>query len=153
MERVSWSRFTTLLQACARDVLVSDYRPNVVVGVLGEGVLAASIIAKLLAVEELAVLAVRHRSHMPPYEVVQEPPRVEGLMPDGQYVAQRRILLVDALVRSGKTLRTAADWLYERGAIEVRTLAPIVLEEADYEPDYYAMCIPGPVLMPWDLLY
>jgi hypoxanthine phosphoribosyltransferase len=78
--------------------------------------------------------------HEKPTWLVRPPDKVRG----------RRILVVDEIVDSGRTIALAADETRALGASEVRTAALYAHSWADPRPDYVALTSDALILNPWD---
>ncbi|MGB7957396.1 MAG: phosphoribosyltransferase [Minisyncoccia bacterium] len=68
----------------------------------------------------------------------------------GVWVREKKVLLVDDIIRTGKTINKIKELLLGEGASFVTTLAPYYLKEAkDFAPDYGRM-ITQDISFPWD---
>jgi hypoxanthine phosphoribosyltransferase len=68
----------------------------------------------------------------------------------GAWIRGKRVLLVDDIVRTGKTMGKIKNMLLGKGALSVVTLAPYYLKEAKrYAPDH-GWETPEDILFPWD---
>jgi hypoxanthine phosphoribosyltransferase len=66
-----------------------------------------------------------------------------------EWIRGKRVLLVDDIVRTGKTMNKIKELLLKEGAFSVTTLAPYYLKDAwRYAPDYGRMA--RNVAFPWD---
>ena len=67
-----------------------------------------------------------------------------------EWIKDKKVLLVDDIVRTGKTIRKIRNLLLEKGAVSVMTLTSYYLEAAKYcAPDYGKMTRED-IIFPWD---
>lgn len=65
------------------------------------------------------------------------------------WIGGKKILLVDDIVRTGKTMGKIRSLLFKNGAAEVKTFTPYYLENAAIYPDH-GKKIPDDPVFPWD---
>ena len=141
----SWSEIEELAADVAEEVLMDGFRPDVVVGVLRGGVVAAKLVADYLGVGRLAVFEVKFYRGIGEHgeePVVTQPlvERVQGL----------RVLLVDDVVDTGKTLALATSYVSMHGPREVRSASLYVKPWASVKPDYYGEETDAWIIFPWE---
>jgi len=129
---VSWERAVELCFKLARKVADSGFRPDTIVAVLRGGVVPALIVSDVLNVEEFYAIRVKHWGIA---EEVYKVPVVEQL-PQGK-LEGRRVLLVDEIADTGKTIEIAVRELRRMGPREVRTSVLHLKPTSSVVPDYY----------------
>ncbi len=130
---VSWSRALRLCYRLAKMVADSGYRPEVIVAVMRGGVVPALVISDVLNVESFYAIRVKHWGIA---EEVHPTPVVEQL-PQGR-VEGRRVLLVDEVADTGKTLEVAIRELSKLNPRELRSAVLHLKPTSTVVPDYYA---------------
>ena len=116
----------------AKKVADSGFRPDVIVAVLRGGVVPALIVSDVLNVEEFYAIRVKHWGIA---EEVYKVPVVEQL-PQGK-LEGKRVLLVDEIADTGKTIEVAVRELRRMGLQEVRTSVVHLKPTSSVVPDYY----------------
>ena len=149
---MTWEDIFSCCRAIAEQVKKRYGRPDVVVGILRSGAVPAAIISMLLEVDEVHMIRVVHYDDsMPPKEITREP-KISRFENVKAYVKGRTVLVVDDLVRSGKTLRSIVTEIKKAGARKVIS-ACIVLRESDEKPvmlpDIYVVRTAQCLRFPW----
>ncbi len=121
------------------------FSPDIVVGVLRGGVVAAKLVADYLGVSRLGFLEVKFYAGI---GVTREEPIVT--QPLVEKVAGLRVLIVDDVVDSGKTLAHAVSFVSMYGPREVRTAAVYLKPWARFKPDYYGEVVDAWIVFPWE---
>jgi len=134
MERVSYSQIYKILGAttCLHK---NDFQEvEFVVGVSRGGLIPAVYIATKL--NKPLVVAYIDKS--------------DGVYFDRiEWIKDRRVLLVDDIVRTGKTLSLIKNLLLKKGARGVRTLTIFCLDKAKVRPDF-TNYVKTDIVLPWD---
>jgi len=146
---LSWSEAVRLCYGLAVRVHESRYVPDAIVAVLRGGVLPALIISDVLGVDEFYAVRARHwgiGEELYPEPIIEQLPQGRG---EG-----RRLLVVDEVADTGKTLAAVVRELRRAGAAEVRSAVLHVKPTATHEPDYYAVRLRewAWVFYPWSLI-
>lgn len=146
---LSWGEAVRLCYDLAMRVHESGYMPDAIVAVLRGGVLPALIISDVLGVDEFYAVRARH------WRIGEElyPEPIIEQLPQGK-VEGRRLLVVDEVVDTGKTLAAVVKELRRAGAEVVRSAVLHVKPAAAYEPNYYAVRLREWVWIfyPWSLI-
>ena len=140
-----WDEVEELALEVAEEVLGDGFVPDVVVGVLRGGIVAAKLVADYLGVERLAFVELKFyagigvRREEP---VVTQPlvERVQGL----------RVLIVDDVADTGKTLAAAVNYVSMYGPEEVRTATLYLKPWSMVQPDYYGEVTDAWIIFPWE---
>ena len=67
-----------------------------------------------------------------------------------KWIRSKKVLLVDDIVRSGKTVRKIKRLLLKKGASSVKTFAPYCLRKAKCHAPDYGRITRADVMFPWD---
>lgn len=139
---ISWDEFGELAKQLALKIDAA-YQPDCVVGVSKGGLTLASVLAGLFRVDLFPIrLSYRVRDrvvHEKPRWSVEPPEEVEGC----------KVLLVDEIAISGRTLREAERALRERGVSEIKTCT-LVVHRGSFKPDFFTLQTDELVVHPWD---
>lgn len=131
-ERLTWDAFGQACRDLARRVLDSGFVPEVVVAIARGGLLPAGAIAYGLGVKNCGAMNVEFYTGV---GTVLERPEVLPPELDMSYLAGRRVLLVDDVADSGRTLQLAVRLLTDQGA-QVRSAVVYTKPTTVQEPDY-----------------
>lgn len=131
-ETLTWEQFGEASRELARRVLADGFVPDVVVAIARGGLLPAGAIAYGLGVKNCGALNVEFYTGV---GTVLDTPEVLRPALDVEYLQGRRVLLVDDVADSGRTLALAVRMLRDRGA-DLRSVViytkPTTIERPDY---------------------
>jgi len=147
-EVLGWLEFGDASRDLAREVLASGFEPEVVVAIARGGLLLAGSIAYALGVKSCGALNVEF------YTGVGErltDPVVLPPMLDEQSLAGKRVLLVDDVSDSGRTLDMVVQLLKGSG-VDVRSIVLYTKPGTVHEPDYTWRRTPHWITFPWSAL-
>lgn len=131
-ERLSWDGFGTACREIARDVLATGFAVEVVVAIARGGLLPAGAIAYGLGVKNCGAINVEFYTGI---GTVLDAPELLPPELDMTYLDGRRVLLVDDVADSGRTLDLAVRLLTGRGA-EVRSAVIYTKPTTIVQPDF-----------------
>lgn len=142
VEDISWPRFEQLVRQLALQIEPDE--PQIIVGIARGGLFPATMLSLMLRRELYPVRLTRRlndavvREH--PTWLVRPPDKVRG----------RRVLVVDEIADSGRTIAMAAEEVRQMGASHVRTAVVFAHTWAEPRPNYVALTTDALILNPWD---
>lgn len=139
---LSWDRFGLLAKGLTERIR-RDYDPEVVVGIAKGGVIPAVVIASACSVDFFPIKLSRRADE----RVVRDDPEI--LVPPTAHLSGRRVLLVDDISVTGRTMEAARERIVEEGPADVRS-ATLVVHGASVKPEWYALETDALIRMPWD---
>ena len=131
-ERLSWEQFGEASRDLARTILRDGFEPEVVVAIARGGLLPGGAIAYALGAKNCGALNVEFYTGI---GTVLDAPEVLPPALDIAYLEGRRVLLVDDVADSGRTLALAVALLRDRGA-DVRSVTVYTKPGSIATPDY-----------------
>ncbi len=131
-EVLTWSGFGDACRDLARVILADGFVPEVVVAIARGGLLPAGAIAYGLGVKNCGAINVEFYTGI---GTVLDAPELLPPELDMSYLEGRRVLLVDDVADSGRTLDLAVRLLAERGAV-VRSAVIYTKPTTIIRPDY-----------------
>jgi uncharacterized protein len=141
----TWSQIYDCLLALAQKIQLSSYKPDVVVAVCRGGLIPARILVDLLEARLLATIQIEFYIGLG--ETKEQPTLKQALaLP----VAGKRVLLVDDIADSGKSLQYAINYLTEQGAVEIKTATIYYKAQSITVPDFYEKETDCWVVFPWE---
>ena len=126
--------------------LNDGYMPDVIVGVLRGGYIVARIVADALGISDIGVVEVKFYKGIE--EQAERPVITQPLTTE---IRGRKVLIVDDVVDSGRTLEVVSEQVRLRGASEVRTAALYYKPRSIIKPDYLVVETDKWILFPWEL--
>ncbi|MGC5169347.1 phosphoribosyltransferase [Microbacterium sp. DT81.1] len=131
-ERLTWDAFGEAARDLARSILGDGFSPEVVVAIARGGLIPGGAVAYALGAKNCGALNVEFYTGI---GTVLENPELLPPHLDLEYLEGRRVLLVDDVADSGRTLKLAVELLRGKGA-DVRS-ATIYTKPGSIElPDY-----------------
>ncbi|OGL88597.1 hypothetical protein A3I42_02925 [Candidatus Uhrbacteria bacterium RIFCSPLOWO2_02_FULL_49_11] len=132
---MNWDIFTDEMKKLGEKI---DYQPDCIVGIARGGVIPAVLLSQQLLVMDMYVLKVR----------------VEGnerkvLAEVFTNISNKKILLVEDMLETGKSMSTAKNYLESKGA-EVRTACLYIMPHTECKPKYYLKEVPKVAHFPWE---
>ncbi len=117
-----------------------DYQPDCIIGIARGGVIPAVLLSRQLKIQDMYVLKVRNEGN--------ERKIMAEVFTD---VRNKKVLLVEDMLETGKTMIVVKDYLESKGAI-VRTACLYVMPHTEMKPDYYLEERSAVEHFPWELL-
>lgn len=144
--RMNWDATITYCEQLA--ATVKDFKPDMVVGLSRGGLVPARILADILAVDDIGILGITF------YKALGKPsdfPRITQEL--NMDIKGKRILIVDDIADTGRSLMVAKDYLKRKGAAETKVAVIHYKpgqELSDFKPDYYAAKATAWIVYPWE---
>lgn len=139
---ISWQRFGELCKELALKIRAL-YQPECVVGISKGGLPLAAVLASLFRIDCYPV----RLSYREMDEETHETPQWSVL--PSAHVAGKKVLLVDDISVTAKTLSLARDGLKRMGAVDVKT-ATLSIHRQSARPDFFALETDALIIHPWD---
>lgn len=131
-ETLTWDSFGEASRTLSRRIVADGFEPEVVVAIARGGLLPAGAIAYGLGVKNCGALNVEFYTGV---GTVLESPEVLRPTLDIDYLQGRKVLLVDDVADSGRTLALAVKLLRDRGA-DLRSVVIYTKPTTLVRPDY-----------------
>lgn len=161
LENLTWEGFGEACRDLARTVVASDWMPDLVIAVARGGLLPAGAIGYALGIKAMGTLNVEFYTGIG--ETLPEPVILPPLM-DTSELPGRKVLVVDDVADSGKTLDMVMRLINEKGipadtdgdgiaaeriAVEARSAVLYTKPTTIIEPDYTWLHTDKWVAFPW----
>jgi len=141
--RISWEAAVIYCEKLAEKT--GDFKPDMIVGISRGGLVPARILSDMLGIKSLGVVGMVFYKSVG--ETGDAPKITQELAMD---LKGKRILLVDDVADTGKSLVAAKKYLEDKGAAEIRTAALHYKPEAILKPDYYYGTTSAWIVYPWE---
>jgi hypoxanthine phosphoribosyltransferase len=144
-EVLTWDGFGTAGRELAQLIAASDFRPEIVIAVARGGLLAAGYLAYALGLKLADAINVEFYTDV--HATLPDPVLLAPLL-DHDAVRGKRLLVVDDVADSGRTLALVLDLLREHGA-EPRSAVLYAKPTAQIEPDFVWRRTADWIVFPW----
>jgi hypoxanthine phosphoribosyltransferase len=141
--RISWEATIGYCEQLAREV--KDFSPQMIVGLSRGGLVPARILSDIMDVTDVGILGLRFYKGMG--KTYEFPQITQELTMD---LNGRRVLLVDDVADTGRSLLVAKDYLKRKGASEVRVATIHYKPNSMFRPDYYVASTSSWIAYPWE---
>ena len=142
---LNWSDISNGALELTKKISDSGFFPDMIIGIFRNGWILAKIVSDLLGVDDVGGIGIKF------YKGVGET-RERPLVTSGPTLSPRekRVLIVDDVSDSGRTLQTAIELIKLYGAKEVRTATLYVKPRTILYPDYYYAETTDWIVFPWE---
>jgi len=141
----SWNQIYNMLLNLTEKIRKSGFEPDIIVGVSRGGWPTARVLSDLLDNPNLA--NVRAEFYLGVAETKEEPILTQ---PVSMNVAGKRVLVVDEIADTGKSLKLVKEHIIEKGAKEVKIATVYYKPWSIVMPDYYEKETRCWVVFPWE---
>ena len=142
VKEITWSILGELLISLALKIK-KKWKPDAVVGIAKGGVIPAVFISSAFRVDFFPIKLSSRQNE----EIVRNNP-AWFVYPD-KYVENKKVLLIDDIAVSGKTLKLASEEIKKKGSGEVRTAA-LITHSDSFCPDFVGLTSDALIIFPWD---
>jgi len=143
---LTWNDIAELTLELAEKVIDSGYRPDVAVAVLRGGYIVAKLLCDYLGVESIATVEVKFYKG-----VGEKAERPVVITPITHDLRGKKVLIVDDVSDSGRTLQVVIDLARLHGAKEVRSATLYLKPWSITIPDYYVRETKSWIVFPWEI--
>jgi len=141
--RLNWEATLHFCEELA--MAAKRFKPDMIVGLSRGGLVPARILSDIMEVHDIGILGVAFYKGIG--KTGDAPIITQELTMD---VKGKRILIVDDVADTGKSLVVAKDYLLKKGAREIKVATLHFKPESEFKPDYYAETTTSWVVYPWE---
>jgi hypoxanthine phosphoribosyltransferase len=145
-EAPTWDQIYNMLLNLAGKIRKDGFKPDIIVGVSRGGWPPARVLSDLLDNPNLA--NVRAEFYLGVAETKGEPALTQ---PVSMATAGRKVLVVDEVADTGKSLKLVREHITEKGAVEVKIATIYYKPWSIITPDYYEKETSRWVVFPWEI--
>ena len=142
----TWNQIYTMLLNMAEKIRRDGFKPDVIIGVSRGGWPPARVLSDLLDNPNLA--NVRAEFYLGVAETKGEPTLTQ---PVSVNVKGKKVLVVDEVADTGKSLKLVKEHLTERGASEIKIATVYYKPWSIVKPDYYERETSLWIVFPWEV--
>jgi hypoxanthine phosphoribosyltransferase len=142
----TWNQIYEMLLCQAQKIEAQNYRSDIIVAIARGGVIPGRIMSDLLENPNLSFIQIEFYTNI--NQTLQEPNLKQTLIIN---VTGKKILLIDDISDTGKSLKLAKTHLQNQGAIEIKTATLYQKPQSLTTPDFYEKQTTDWVVFPWDI--
>jgi hypoxanthine phosphoribosyltransferase len=141
----TWNQIYDMLLCQAQKIENQPYKPDIIIGIAKGGLIPARILTDLLENPELSFIQIEF--YIDVNQTLQEPTLKQPLTAK---VTGKKVLLVDDIADSGKSLKLAKTHLQKQSALEIKTAVLYKKPQSITTPDFCEKTTNSWVLFPWE---
>jgi uncharacterized protein len=130
----------------AQKIQNTPYKPDIIVAIARGGSVTARILTDLLETAELATIQVQFYEDIA--QTKEEPTLKQAL---NVQVTGKKVLLVDDIADTGKSLQFSKNYLQQQGAGQIKTATLYLKPQSITNPDFYEKQTSNWIIFPWDI--
>jgi len=142
----TWDQIYEMLLNLVEKIRKNGFKPDIIVGVSRGGWPPARVLSDLMSNPNLA--NVRAEFYLGVAETKEEPVLTQ---PVSMKVAGKKVLVVDEVADTGKTLKLVKEHIIEQGATEVKIATVYFKPWSIVKPDYYEKETSCWIVFPWEI--
>jgi hypoxanthine phosphoribosyltransferase len=142
----TWQIIYEMLLAQTQKIQASQYQPNIIIGIAKGGTIPTRILSDLMEISQTTNIQIKS------YRTIAEP-EIEPLITQRltTSITNKKVLLVDDIADSGKTLKAAKMYLQEHKAKDIKIATLYAKPTSEIEPDFYEKKTSKWVVFPWEM--
>lgn len=143
----SWENIYALSRIVARKIRKSGWEPEIIIGITRGGWVPARNLCDFLGVKDLLGVKVEH------WGITATPDGEAKLKwPLNVDISGKKVLVVDDITDTGKSMLTAVEHIKTLNPKEIRTAALLHIKDSKFVPDYFAEEIEWKwIIFPWNI--
>ncbi len=142
----TWNQIYEMLFCQAQKIKTQNFKQDLIVAIARGGLVPARILSDLLETQSLSFIQIEFYTNI--NQTLQEPILIQNLTTN---VTGKKILLIDDISDTGKSLKLAKTHLQLQGAIEIKTATLYEKPHSITTPDFYEKQTTDWVVFPWDI--
>lgn len=144
IEYISWNDTVKLCDTLAKKV--EKYEPDVLVGISRGGLVPVRLLSDILGNKNIAVIKVEF------YKSIGKTRDIPRITQELNYdVEGKRVLLVDDIADTGRSIVIAKDHVKRKGAKEIKVATLHYKTISSVKPDYYIKKTKSWIVYPWEI--
>ncbi len=142
---VTWDDIENQTLKIVEDILASGFYPDVIVGILRGGWVIARLVSDYMDIEETGSIGIKFYSKVG--KTLKEPLITQPLITN---VRDKKVLIVDDVSDSGKTLKVVTELVKLYGPKHIMTASLYIKPWTIMVPDFYAVSTEKWIFFPWE---
>ena len=142
----TWNQIYDMLLLQAQNIQGTSFKPEAIVAVARGGLVPGRVLNDLLETPQLATIQIEF--YVGIVETKREPILKQALTTS---LRGKKVLLVDDIADSGKSLQLAKMHLQAQGVTEIKTATLYYKPQSALKPDFYEKQTCNWLIFPWDI--
>lgn len=124
---------------------IRDFKPQMIIGLSRGGLVPARIMSDILGIREVGILGVTF------YKAMGKPSDFPTITQElTMDLKGKRVLIVDDVADTGRSLMVAKDYLQRKGASEIKIATIHYKPNSMFKPDYFVASTSAWIVYPWE---
>jgi uncharacterized protein len=141
----AWNQIYDMLLDLTTKINKANFNPDMIVAVSRGGLIPVRILSDLLEIKEIATLKIEFYTGI--NQTANQPTITQDLSAP---VAAKRVLIVDDISDTGKSLKLATEHTLKQNPKEVKTATIYAKPTSTFLPDFFIKQTGSWVIFPWD---
>jgi len=142
--RLSWDDGAKLTEELIEKT--ADYKPDVLIGVSRGGLVPLRIFSDITGIKKIGVLGIQF------YKAIGKTNKFPEITHDMPLdIKGKKVLIIDDVADTGKSLVEARKYIEKKGAKEIRTATLHYKPASEITPDYYIHETSDWIIYPWEV--
>jgi len=142
---VTWDDIENLTLKVVEDIINYGFKPDVIVGILRGGWVVARLVSDYMDIDETGSIGIKFYSRVG--KTLKEPLITQPLITN---VRDKKVLIVDDVSDSGKTLQVVTELVKLYGPKHIMTASLYIKPWTIMIPDFYAESTEKWIFFPWE---
>ena len=125
--------------------MAKGFKPDMIVGLSRGGLVPARVLSDIMGVHDIGILGI---SFYKGIGVTSEAPKISQEL--AMDLTGKRILVVDDVADTGRSLIVAKDYLKKKGASEIKVATLHFKPTSGFKPDYFVETTTAWIAYPWE---
>ena len=141
---LSWDDTVKLCENLSKKV--KEYNPDILVGVSRGGLVPLRLLSDITGIKKVGVLGIEFYKKIG--ETREKPEITHDLPVD---ITNKKVLIIDDVADSGKSLIVAKDYIIAKGAKEAKTATLHYKPVSKLKPDFFVDITSDWIVYPWEI--
>ena len=141
---MKWDEFNENITKLGQIINNNGFKPDIIIAIARGGWIPTRYLSDLLHTKNLGSLGLKYEDNERTKLITYSKPTI----PEDC----KKILLVEDMLESGKSIKWAYDY-YSKQGYEVKTTCLFIMKKSEFIPDFYIKTIDEKIKFPWEKNY
>ncbi|HUT80964.1 MAG TPA: phosphoribosyltransferase family protein [Candidatus Bathyarchaeia archaeon] len=125
--------------------IIRSYKPDILIGISRGGLVITRLFSDILGIEDIGIIGIGFYTNIG--ETTKEPTLIQELTIS---IEGKKVLLIDDVSDSGRSLEFAVQYLKNKGLAEIKTVTLHYKPHSIFKPDYFITETTKWIVYPWE---
>ncbi|MBN1329794.1 MAG: phosphoribosyltransferase [Candidatus Heimdallarchaeota archaeon] len=125
--------------------IAKTYKPDILIGISRGGLVITRLFSDILGIKDIGIIGVGFYTNIG--ETAKKPTLSQELTTS---VEGKKVLLIDDVSDTGKSLVVAVKYLKDKGAVQIKTVTLHYKPQSCFKPDYFIADTTKWIVYPWE---